>query len=65
MDDTLKLRCAHCGSDQFEFPTEPQADDHVTCIGCGRRARFGDLQAAALEQAKDLATKIAGKIFGK
>lgn len=53
-DDKITLRCAHCGSEQFEFPSSsPDPDDVIVCAGCGARGRYADIQAEALK----LATK--------
>jgi predicted nucleic acid-binding Zn-ribbon protein len=62
---TFKAGCVHCGSQEFKYPDNPQPNDEVTCTGCGRTARFGDLQKSAVEQAFAQAAEVVRKTFGK
>lgn len=67
--DRITLKCAACGSDQFEQPENPKPDDKVACAGCGKTWVFGELKAAATEAAKkhfeQLLSDRLGKAFKK
>lgn len=52
-DDKITLRCRGCGSDKFQVPSARLSAAHVVaCAGCGARARYGDLQAEAVQLAQ-------------
>lgn len=39
MTFNVRLRCLHCGSDQFVQPSDPVPEEHqnrATCAACGR-----------------------------
>lgn len=62
----INFRCAACGSDQFIQPDgDPKPDDAITCAGCGAVGKYGDIQSAAVEQAKNLLADTFRGIFGK
>lgn len=63
--DKLNVRCAHCGSDLTESSDDPRDEDTITCAGCGAIGKRGEIKAAALKQAMELATKVARDAFRK
>jgi hypothetical protein len=48
----IAIKCSHCGSEQFKFPTNPKPDDVVACAKCGRTGKYSDIQHAAMEKGK-------------
>ncbi|MFZ4876820.1 ECs_2282 family putative zinc-binding protein [Janthinobacterium sp. Mn2066] len=65
MESNLTFTCASCGSGKFEIPSDPRPDDMVTCTGCGGAARYSDLQASAVKQAKEFVQKSLNGLFRK
>lgn len=61
----LPISCTACGSKEFRLPAEPQPDDEVACNGCGKTWRYGDLQAAVTEAAKEAVGKAFRDAFRK
>lgn len=52
-ETTITLRCASCGSDQFQRPDHPKPEDEVTCAGCGATSTYGQIMKSAKEQVMD------------
>lgn len=65
MESRLTFTCTKCGSDKFAIPSDPKPDDMVACAGCGGTARYADLQASAIKQAKELVQKSLSGLFRK
>jgi DNA-directed RNA polymerase subunit RPC12/RpoP len=61
--DSLSLVCQQCGSDQFQFPSDPKPEDEVRCNGCGASARFDDLRQQAIAAAKTKVEELARNLF--
>ena len=61
MQSDYLIKCAACGSDDFLKPAKVQSDTQITCHGCGRRSTWGELQQAALDQAKKLVNQNLSK----
>ncbi|MFA6986338.1 MAG: hypothetical protein WC213_09035 [Arenimonas sp.] len=47
---TVTLKCAACGSDQFERPANPKPQDKITCKGCGATGTYGQVIQAGKKQ---------------
>jgi hypothetical protein len=62
---TISASCSHCGSKQFKIPSNPQPTDTITCAGCGRKGRYGDLRAALAEKGKKAIEKAVIDTFEK
>jgi hypothetical protein len=63
--DHIELSCAECGSKAFTLPNDPpQPDDVVTCAGCGRTARYADIQAQAAAKGRTLVNDLVRNAFG-
>lgn len=58
---TLKCRC---GGIKFE-PDNPKPTDMLTCVKCGAKERFRDVQDRAVGQVKAKIEKDLNKIFKK
>ena len=43
---TINVKCS-CGSDNFEMPKNPQANDKIKCARCGATGKYGDAMKAA------------------
>jgi hypothetical protein len=41
------VRCMECGGTEFKMHDEPKTGDHITCVGCGNLASFGEVLADA------------------
>lgn len=60
---TIPTTCKNCGSDEFEYPENPQPDDMIKCVGCGDEAQFSDIEKQALDAAEVLVKKKLSKFF--
>lgn len=63
--ESIKLKCAKCGSMEFRVPTNPRPDDVISCVGCGAAGKYRDLQADALAQGKKAIEDLAREAFKK
>ncbi|WP_454056059.1 ECs_2282 family putative zinc-binding protein [Cupriavidus sp. Marseille-Q8015] len=61
---SFTIHCPQCGGEDFKRPSDPQPDDQVTCIGCGRAWLFDDFQRMGREQFFEAGRKALGGLFG-
>lgn len=54
MTFTVRLRCLHCGSEQFIQPSDPEPDSVFTCSGCGRSSTLQALREQAVKAGEKL-----------
>ncbi|WP_321419331.1 hypothetical protein [uncultured Desulfobacter sp.] len=62
-ENAVEITCANCGGKDFEYPSDPQPDDVVTCTGCGASATYKEIIDAAEAQIVDQLKKDIGDIF--
>lgn len=63
MNDKITFKCIKCGSTDFEIPTNPKANDMITCVGCGSSGRYTDVQKQAMNQAEKAVNDMLGDAF--
>lgn len=61
----ITFKCAHCGSEQFDIPSNPKPDDVITCGGCGRTGKYSEVQKSARDKALKAAEDQAREAFRK
>lgn len=61
---TINVKCS-CGSDKFEMPQNPQANDKIKCARCGAAGKYGDAMKAATSHAKAAIEKQLKDAFKK
>ena len=61
--ESIEFSCSSCGSKDFEFPTNPQPDDLVTCNGCGGQEKYGVLIETAINQTEGFISKMVENVF--
>ncbi|MHB8886210.1 MAG: hypothetical protein ACYC5H_14285 [Methylovirgula sp.] len=49
--EASRAKCPHCGKEDLTGPSEPQANDILTCIGCNRSFALEDAVAAGIKEA--------------
>lgn len=61
---TINIKCS-CGSEEFEFPTNPRSLDTVTCTRCGASEKYGILQKSVAKKVKKQVEDDLKKILRK
>lgn len=59
----ITLKCANCGSKDFEVPSNPKSNSVVTCSGCGAQGLYGKIMGEGVAQAKKALERELGKLF--
>lgn len=52
----ISVRCS-CGSNKFDMPPNPRANDTIKCAKCGATGKYGDVMGQAKKQAVSVAEK--------
>ena len=64
-DDPIPVKCAECGSVEFEYPKNPADEDVVRCAGCHRVVgKYADVKEGISKIGKDFVSKIIEDSLG-
>lgn len=61
----VRIRCPACRSDKFLRTGNPKRDEPVTCVGCGLRFPYGELEDRAVEAARRRLAETFPNLRGK
>lgn len=54
MSTKITFNCVKCGSPDFKIPDNPQPDDIIICVECGKDDTYGSIQTEAQKKVKNI-----------
>ena len=56
------VKCLNCGAEQFEIPSEHNAETDCTCTGCGNVYKYGVLDEFRRQHGREVRNNIVADL---